>query len=268
MKRLQVLQQCKLDMIAYVPPRSYKGRDVCPRCTLLWHVDTARSDKVCKGCGRCEAYTSDTNVTFHQRSQYSRNNIHRYTVTEHFIQTVRDFCCHGSRTVPAEILAYCRAALGTGPSITSVDVFDALKSNGYRDYYQYKYIIACILRGSQEFHVSWKEAEELIRIYKLYSREFFPFQVLHRIGTYSARGKMRLYWPMRFILARMCEQIGRGELVRFIRGVLGAKRLKNYTLYWKKLQEEIDARYPKSISTWQPRQMRQKKSPRRPASSS
>ena len=268
MKRLQSLQECKKQMIAYVPPRG-DIRDMCPKCHVFWNHDDVRSDKVCTNCGLCKFYTSDTNVTVPQRSQYNRNNIHRYTISEHFAQTVRDFSCHGSRNIPEEILVYCKAALGVGPSVTSEKVFLALRSNGYRDYYQYKYIIACTLRGIQEFHLSCKETSELIRIYKLYSREFFPFQLLHNIGTYSVRGKMRMYWPMRFVLARMCEQIGRGELCGFIRGVLGSKRLEKYKYYWKKLQAEIDARYPKSMSTWQPlQQIQLKKSRHRPASSS
>ena len=145
-------------------------------------------------------------------------------------------------------MVYCKAICGMGESVSSKKVYEALRSNGYASYYQYKYEITNRLRGKREFIISRNEIEHMRTIYIKCIREFMPFQEMYNLGRKVGRCKPRLYWPMRFILARLVEEIGRSDLVKFIRPIACAKRLKSYKLYWYKLRNLVDSRTPiKSI---------------------
>ena len=58
-------------------------------------------------------------------------------------------------------------------------------------------------------------------------------------------GKPRVYWPIRYILKRMCEEIKRPDLKKFIRGVCDKEKLKLYDKYWYKLKHFVDSTRPK-----------------------
>lgn len=249
MKRLLLVTQCKKDLVEFFN-RPTPDSEYCQWCNVLFHYDSRSSDRICKQCGVSRHYVSDENYTFNERNNYNQNPVHRYTPAEHFGQTICDFCGIGQRTVPSAVMDYCRVALGRGTHVTSEKVFNVLRSNGYRAFYMHKYEIANRLRGVAEFSISSREIERMRDIYKVYHHEFMAFQQLHKIGSFSRRGKLRLYWPMRFILAKMCEQIGRGDLTVFIRKVSGKKRLEEYTRYWGMLQHEVESRH--KISSGRP----------------
>ena len=239
MKRYEILGLCKKEL---VESKHYglANSVYCSNCHNILYYDQDCADNICKNCGLAfRAYTEI--ITFNAGENYSRI-IHRYCMDEHFAQTLSDFANIGDRNVPTSIMTYCRAALGRGITVTSQRVYDALKQNGYRSHYQYKYEIANRLRGRREFTITSHEVEKFRTMYKRYASEIIPFQRLNDIGSISRRGKLRVFWPMRFILARLCEDIGRKDLVRFIRPIACKTRIKSYMDYWVKLVTIVDSR--------------------------
>lgn len=248
MKRLALVDACKREIRMF---NTTKGVDAshCSRCNILFHHDLKMSDQICANCGDARHVVMDEKLGWSTRSRYNRAPHHQYTPFEHFSQVVCDFTGTGDRNVPSDIMAYCRAQLGRGMHVTSHKVFRALQGNGYRAYYHCKYEIAARLRGGYEARMSNREIDKLKREYKRYSKEFMEFQRIHGIGKVSNRGRLRVYWPMRYILARMCEQIGRSDLTVLIRGIRGKKRLVEYTHYWNKLQQWVDHTCPPSTAS-------------------
>lgn len=238
MKRLLLTDKCKAEMKAFRTTRNVSS-DFCARCNLPFHYDHARSDRVCATCGAATQFIPDEPLGRLSRKRYNRPARHHYTTAEHFSQVVCDFTGTGNRTVPVDIMAYCRTALGNGLHVTSERVFNVLRSGGYRAYYHYKYEIALRLRGRAEFDISGEEVRALRHAYKRYGRVFLEFQRVHGIGKRSSRGKLRVFWPMRYILARMCEEIGRDDLKQYIRGIKGENRLVEYDNYWAKLKTYV-----------------------------
>ena len=251
MKMATNLETCKADLKKN-RGKTRLGADYCQRCGVLFHYDYQTSDRVCYKCGIAIHFVMDEQPNRVNIKRYNRAPRHHYTTAEHYSQVVCDFTCTGNRNVPVDVMAYCRTALGRGITVTSERVFQTLKSNGYRGYYHYKYEIANRLRGKPEFDITTQEVRDLRDTYKRYGNQFLPFQRSRNIGRISSRGKLRVFWPMRYILARMCEEIGRGDLTRFIRGIAGKKRLQEYDEQWTALKEWVDHTNPKPLHQYVP----------------
>lgn len=244
MKRLELLKQCQLECIKYKSIKPTHSR-ICSSCNIPFHYNHTESTKVCTGCGASFDVLMDHEYSFNSSSRFNGQRRHHYEFKEHFSQTLCDFTCTGQRTVPIKIMSYCRFSLGIGKHVTSENVFQLLQIGGYRRYYQLKYEIAYRLRGVREFEINSREISDLRTVYRRYQQEFIPFQQAHYIGTYSKTGKPRIYWPMRYILAKMCEEIKRGDLKSFIRGVKDKVKLERYDFYWGKLKLFIDSSRPR-----------------------
>lgn len=247
MKRLMLVDECKQEVKRVcdtAPVPDHSTGTSCKVCFSLLLTVAEEGSLLCPTCGVSQTILNSTVYTFHDSHNYNRNCRHHYTALEHFAQTLCDFTGTGNRTIPRSVYRYCLTVLGRGLSVTSAKVFHALRINGFRAYYQHKYVIANMLRGKDEFRITRTEMDDLTRLYHNYHREFMTFQTKYKIGAVSKRGKMRIYWPMRFILARLCEQIGRSDVVGFIRGIAGKSRLKAYYYYWYKLVEWMKIQCP------------------------
>jgi len=247
MKRHLLFDQCKKDCIEQIhaiPTYS----DQCTQCNAPYFIDSVMSSKVCKSCGLSIHVLMDDH-DYSVRDRYNGNRRHHYNPTEHFAQTLCDFTGIGNRKIPEHIMTYCRTVLGRGKHVTSNDVFLALQLSGYRAYYLLKYEIANRLRGIPEFTISSREIQAMRDVYTRYRVEIIPFQQAHYIGTFSKNGKPRIYWPMRYILKRMCDEINRPDLNLFIRDVCDTKKKKLYDKYWYKLKHFIDSTRPKRDTT-------------------
>jgi hypothetical protein len=244
MRRHLIFQQCKKECLEHIhiaPTHS----DRCKICDTVYFIDHTTSTKVCTGCGISIDILTDDVYDYSTQSRYNGQRHHHYDPSEHFSQTICDFTCTGSRRIPVEVFAFCRSLLGRGTHVSSHNVFLALQMGGYRAYYMYKYEITNRLRGEPEFTLSSHEIQSLRDNYKRYRYEFIPFQQTHNIGSVSKRGKPRIYWPVRFILKKMCQEIGRDDLCKYIRTVCDKKKLKLYNVYWDKLKTFIDSTRPK-----------------------
>lgn len=247
MKRMELVTECKNELLCFEPVVSLDLVN-CKQCNTLLYHNPKTDEMVCKLCGLAFNFINDTLFDYQDLKRYNCANVHRYTWYEHFAQSLNDFANIGSRNVPDHVMRYCRIMCGTGEKVSSAMVYSVLQSNGYRSYYQYKYEIANRLRGTREFIMSRNEIETIRSKYIKCTREFMPFQEMYTLGRRSSRGKPRLYWPMRFILARLVEEINRDDLVKFIRPIACAKRLKVYKKYWYMLRELVESRTPiKSI---------------------
>jgi hypothetical protein len=243
MKRLETLDQCKKECKKYkliAPTHS----NICFECGTQFHINYLESTKVCTRCGISVDILMDDAYDYSTMDRYNGNRHHHYDPKEHFSQTLCDFTCTGMRSVPIKVMAYCRTVLGTGIHVTSENVFTVLQMGGYRAYYQHKYEITNRLRGKPEFVVTSVEVQRMRDIYARYRQEIIPFQQSHYIGTCSKMGKLRIYWPMRYILSKICEEINRGDLKLFIRGIKDKSKLKQYDFYWNKLKVLIDSSRP------------------------
>jgi len=243
MKRHLLLRQCKQECIEYFY-KSPTHSDRCPSCDIIYFIDNETSTKVCKSCGHSVDVLQEEILDFSTVDRYNGNRHHYYDPTEHFKQTLHDFTGSGARRVPVRIFAYCRTILGRGKHVTSEKVYQVLRMGGFRAHYVCKYEITTRLRGSPEFKVSAHEVRMMVAVYKRYRSEFIPFQQAHSIGTYSSRGKLRMYWPMRYILARIVEEIKRDDLKCYIKGICDKEKLEQYDFYWKKLKHFIDTTRP------------------------
>lgn len=243
MKRLELLHQCQLECIKYKSIEPTHS-NICSFCNIQYHYNYAESTKVCTNCGLSYDVLLDHEYSFSSSGRFNGPRRHHYAFKEHFSQTLCDFTCTGQRSVPIKVMSYCACALGRGKHVTSENVFLVLQLGGYRAYYQYKYEIAYRLRGTREFHISSDEISQMRDAYRRYQQEFIPFQEAHYIGTHSKTGKPRMFWPMRYILGKMCEEINREDLKIFIRGVKDKVKLKKYDFYWSKLKLFIDSSRP------------------------
>jgi len=243
MKRLELVDQCQKECIKYKIIKPTHS-DICSSCNVQFHYNDRESTKVCTNCGLSIHYLMDHEYTFHTGDRYNTNRTHHYAFKEHFSQTLCDFTSTGSRTIPLKIMAYCRTVLGRGVHVSSENVFTCLQLGGYSAYYQLKYEIANRLRGRPEFKVTSREVEAMRTVYRRYQQEFIPFQEAHYIGNHSKMGKPRMFWPIRYILGKMCEEINRGELKVFIRGIKDKSKLAIYDSYWYKLKKFIDDSRP------------------------
>ena len=243
MKQLEVFYQCKRECKKYrtvAPTHS----NYCSHCNILFHINYLESTKVCTSCGLSVQILLDDVYDYSTRDRYNGNRRHHYDPKEHFSQTLCDFTCTGLRSVPVNVMSYCRTVMGKGLHVTSANVFAVLQMGGFRSYYQHKYEITNRLRGKPEFKVTSREVQSMRDVYNRYRREMIPFQQSHYIGTSSKNGKLRIYWPMRYILSKICEEIGRGDLKQFIRGIRDQSKLKKYNLYWDKLKRSVDSSRP------------------------
>lgn len=244
MQRLLLLDECKEECRVQLQKTVYSDIQ-CQMCGGTCHIDKVTSSRVCKACGISVDILMDDKYDYSTASRFNGNRRHHYDPTEHFYQSLCDFTCTGARRVPPKIFEYCSVRLGRGPHISSHDVFSVLQKGGYMRYYLYKYEITNRLRGVPEFIVTSREISAMKDVYRRYRSEFIPFQQLHRIGTCSMNGKPRIFWPMRYILKMVCKEIGRDDLVYFIRGVRDKKKSIMYDKYWYKLKSFLDSTRPK-----------------------
>ena len=243
MKRHLLLKDCKTDCIEH-KATTVTHSDICPTCNKVFYIDQCTSSKVCKTCGTSISIILEQQFDYTTQDRYNGNRVHHYNPSEHFSQTLSDFACIGSRRVPLKVFSYCRTVLGRGVHVSSHNVFLTLQMGGFSAYYMYKYEITNRLRGMPEFTLTSKEIMRIRDCYKRYRNEFIPFQQAHYIGKYSKMGKPRIFWPVRYILQRMCEEIGRSDLGLFIRGVRDNKKLAEYDYYWEKLRVFVDGIKP------------------------
>jgi hypothetical protein len=112
---------------------------------------------------------------------------------------------------------------------------------GYRAHYLHKYDITNRLRKTPEFLITSHEYRLMRAVYCRYRSEFFSFQDSYYLTKRTHTGRPRLYWPIRYILARVCEEIGRSDLLQFIRKIKDQGKLKQYDKYWNKLKRFVDS---------------------------
>lgn len=216
----------------------------CRKCKTLYFYEETTSSNTCRQCGLSVFVIENSHASFHSRSRYNRNTRHVYAKHEHFFQTLLDMTCTGKRKVSLDVVQYCKAVLGRGKHITFEKVFKTLQSGGYTRFYNIKYEIAARLRGEPEIVLSMRETEKLRGQYRRYDACFYDFQVTNGIGNRSHSGRLRLYWPVRFIMVEMFKLIGRVDLVKSVKPISGTHRLARYTAYWKMLKGFVDKRKP------------------------
>lgn len=220
----------------------------CGRCRVLFYYEQSSSSNVCPQCGHTVFVLDNQLVSFQAISRYNRNPIHVYAKHEHFYQTLLDMTCMGRRKVDNGVVNYCAAVLGRGMHVTFDKVFGVLQSGGFQRSYCNKYEIAARLRGRPEIVLSSRETELIRGHYTRYDKCFYDFQVRHKIGNRTRSGRLRLFWPVRFIIAKMFELIDRPDLISSVRKIAGKKRLLTYEKYWSKLREVVDYRVPLATS--------------------
>lgn len=225
----------------------------CQKCKTLFFYDETTSEKACRQCGLSVFVIENDHVTFNARSRYNRNAKHVYAKHEHFFQTLLDMTCMGKRKICLDVVNYCKAVLGRGKHITFEHVFKALQTGGYTRFYNIKYEISARLRGEPEIVLSMRETEQLRGHYRRYDACFYDFQVAHRIGNRSCSGRLRLYWPVRFIMVEMFKLIDRPDLIKCVKPVSGPHRLARYIEYWKELKVFVDKRKPIRRCTYKPK---------------
>lgn len=244
MKRLGLVPEAIADVKKCLNTKTVDST-ICIKCNVMLHYDVQTGDRICKSCGYAWQVILDTTHTFNDRKAYNQNPIHHYTISEHFSQSLVDLANIGNRSVPNDVMNFCRVALGRGLHVSSMKVFDALQQMGYRAYYQYKYEIANRLRGKREFVFTSNDIQNLRDAFNRYRNEMIPFQELYEIGSKSKNGKRRIFWPMRFILSRLCEEIGREDVIGYIRKIACEKRYDVYMNIWLDFVNYVDQRYPK-----------------------
>lgn len=114
-----------------------------------------------------------------------------------------------------------------------------LRKTEFRQYYNLRYVISTILRGGEkEFHISGAELDAARFHYAWFHRIMYTFMQRWNIGEYSRRGKLRIFWPVRFMMQEIFKAIGREDLVRFVPAIRTPERYRLYKKYWKKMQRE------------------------------
>jgi DNA-directed RNA polymerase subunit RPC12/RpoP len=216
----------------------------CGRCGVLFYYQQTTSSNVCPQCGQTVFVLENDLVSFHSRSRYNRNARHVYAKHEHFYQTLVDMTCTGRRKVDMDVVRYCSAVLGRGAHVTFDKVFNVLQIGGFKKSYCNRYEISARLRGRPEIVLTPRETELVRGHYARYDACFHDFQIANGIGNRTQSGRLRLFWPVRFVMAEMFKLIDRPDLVSSVRGIAGKKRFDSYAFYWKKLRTMVDHRRP------------------------
>lgn len=251
MKRMTLLEQA----ISEVKEMWHKDKidsTRCQKCKTLYFYEERTSSNTCRQCGFSVFVVENNLMSFHERGNYNRSGRHVYAKHEHFFQTLLDMTCTGKRKISLEIVQYCKAILGRGRHITFHKVFKVLQAGGYTRFYNIKYEISARLRGEPEIVLSMRETEKLRGQYRRYDACFHEFQVANRIGNRSQSGRLRLYWPVRFIMVEMLKLIDRPDLVHCVKKISGPKRLAGYKEYWKRLRAFVDQRKPIKRDAYRP----------------
>jgi hypothetical protein len=225
----------------------------CQKCKTLFFYEETTSSKTCRQCGLSVDVLENSHVSFAALSRYNRNARHVYAKHEHFFQTLLDMTCMSKRRVSLDVVNYCKAVLGRGKHITFQTVFKALQTGGYTRFYNIKYEIAARLRGGPEIVLSMRETEQLRGHYRRYDACFYEFQVAQRIGNRSCSGRLRLYWPVRFVMVEMFKLIDRHDLIKCVKPVSGPHRLARYIAHWKQLKVFVDKRKPIKRCVYEPK---------------
>ena len=225
-----------------------KNKDVdvnrCSRCNILYYYDAVISSNICPRCGLTVFVIENDHREFSSRSRYNRPPKHKYKKQEHFFQTLLDVTCTGRRKVSLSVVNFCRCILGRGEHINFDDVYKVLQYGGYTAYYSWKYEIAAKLRGRPEIVLSSREHEKVRGEYMRYDRCFHDFQKHYKIGNKTTSGGYRLFWPVRFVMAKIFQQIDRSDLVVSLRIISGPKRLIEYEKYWGLLSAWVNKKEP------------------------
>jgi len=223
--------------------------DRCPDCDVLLYYEVSSATRTCVQCGRSKSVLVPSIQSFHERGNYNRNRRHIYQKKEHFFQTLLDMTCTGRRKASPSSVAFCRALLGRGRHITHKMVFKALQDGGYKGAYNSKYEIAARLRGRPEIVLTTRETEMLRGHYNRYDTCFHEFQVKHNIGNKTQSGRLRLFWPVRFIMSEMLKLVGREDLIVHVKCISSTKRRRLYARYWQGLRKMTDRRRPPARRT-------------------
>ena len=253
MKRELLLEQVKKEVRALWGVKSSTvDSSRCERCGVLFYYEQATSSNTCTQCGHTVFVLENELVSFHSRSRYNQNPRHVYAKKEHFFQTLVDMTCIGRRKIDLSVVRYCAAILGRGPTVTFKKVFNVLQAGGFQSSYCNKYEITARLRGRPEIVLSSRETELVRGHYNRYDACFHEFQVHYGLGNRTRSGRLRLYWPVRFVIVEMFKLIGRPELAVSVRGVAGPRRLELYKKYWKLLKPWVDRYKPISTQVYTP----------------
>ena len=245
MKREMLLEQAIRETKALVGKTSKQvNMNWCSRCNVQNYYEASTSSNICPQCGLTVFQIENEHLEYSARSRYNRPPKHKYQKKEHFFQTLLDVTCTGRRKISLDIVRYCRCVLGRGKHINFDDVYQALQSGGYTAYYSWKYAIAAQLRGQPEIVLSPREHERVRGEYVRYDRCFHDFQKKHKLANKTLSGGYRLFWPVRFVMAQIFNQIGRADLVISLRKIAGPKRLIKYTKYWDLLTVWVNKREP------------------------
>jgi hypothetical protein len=252
MDRITAISNCKRDL---KDEHSRPSEDACKWCysnQLIYEFNTG--DTICTSCGSANNLLHDDKMidslmNHACRSRYTQNNIHRYCSKEHFFQCLLDITCNGNRNTPIYILDICKDNLLGKENLTSNDVFDVLQSLGLRKYYNYKYDICRIINGKREIIFNANEMDRIRIYYMRYDRHFLLFQRENNIGSYSRKGRLRVYWPMKYIMLKMFLYLNRIDAIRLLRKVSNNTKLKEYDMFWDLLTVWVDHAEPKAKKT-------------------
>ena len=247
----------------------------CQQCQVECVIDERASAAACPKCGISRQVDLDREPSFTERKTYNKDPRHVYAKREHFFQTLVDITCMGKRHIPPDIFNFCHSILGRGKHISFNDVFRVLQIGGYSKNYSIKYNIAAGLRGRPEINLTMKEEQHVRSVYLKYDKHFVTFQKAHGLGKKGISGRLRLFWPVRFIMGEIFKIIGREDLVPLLAKVIGPDRYKRYKFYWDKLVQYAYVPPPKRIRPFTlqltrlpGKQRRQYPMPRRSPSSS
>ena len=213
---------------------------LCPTCRIECFIDEGASSATCPQCAVVQQVVLESVLTHSERSCYNQAARHVYAKKEHFFQTLLDISCMGKRHIPPDVFNYCLSILGRNRSISFRDVFRVLQIGGYSKYYCIKYNIAAGLRGRPEINLTIQENYRIRSIYLMYDKHFVTFQTMHKLGKRGKSGRVRLFWPVRFIMGEIFKMIGRHDLVPLLKRVVGPDRYERYKFYWDKLDVYVN----------------------------
>lgn len=247
MKRTLLVEQVRRELkeLSKSQPEQVRN-DRCMRCGTIFYYREETSEDVCPGCGTCVFRLENRFINYKSRDNYNCNARHHYAWREHFFQTLLDVTCTGSRNVPDKVMRFCRKTLGVGMHVTFSTVFETLKRGGYSAHYPSIHFIAACLRGRAEIILTSQEMRKVRSNYLRYDKHFATFLDDNNLSNKTQRGKRRMYWPFRFIMAEMFKLIGREDLTKFLRGIAGKKREAGYKKWWSELTKVVDG-YSKPI---------------------
>lgn len=207
----------------------------CHGCFHPMARDVKTSSMVCKSCGLSRHILETELVSYNTRSNYNTVR-HIYSSLEHFTQYVGDVTCFNQRILPEELVAFVRRHCEQHGSNDIHTIFRAIKYFGTPGYYVLRWQIQSVILGKSGNMYPFEWHQRIIERYKqLHARIIHKSAEMYNArptSKQSRKQRVRIFFVCRYILYKICQDLGFDPLLDVIPKVKSKTLFETYERHW------------------------------------